>query len=74
MVYTRSNIQLDDLKSKPHGRNILRGLINCAFGVHFYPPPGPEHYKPLFLDRFHGYTHTNDNHRKNDETKTARFV
>ena len=36
-----------DLKSKPHGRKILRDLIDHVIGVCFYPPPGSENYKLL---------------------------
>ena len=54
MVDTRSNIQLVDLNSKPHGGKIIR-----------YPPSGFEHHKHLYLYRFHGTTklqvHSHDN-------------
>ena len=36
-------MQLADLNSKPHGRNILRGIINYVIVVCFYPTPGSEH-------------------------------
>ena len=44
MIDTRSNMQLDDLNSKPHGGKSLRDPIDRAIGVHFYPPPRSEHY------------------------------
>ena len=56
----RSNMQLADINSKPHVGKILKDLIERVIGVCFYPPPVPEHYKLLCLDRFHGYTHIND--------------
>ena len=68
MVYTRSNIQLADLNSKPHGGQSIGYIIDRAIGVHFYPPPGPEHYKLLRLDRFHGCT----NHQSPSNDKNSR--
>ena len=62
-------MQLVDINSKYHGGKILRDIIDCAIGFHFYYIPGLEHYKLLFLDRFHGSTHTNDNHINNNENK-----
>ena len=62
-------MKLSDLNSNPHGVKSLRDLINFKIGFLFYPTPGSEHYKLLQLDRFHGYTHINDNHRKNSEKK-----
>ena len=38
MVDKRSNMQLSYLNSKPHGRKILRNLIDRAIGARFYPP------------------------------------
>ena len=73
MLDTRSNMQLADLNSKPHSGKSLRYLIYCVFGVHLYPPPGLEQYKILFLYKFHGPPHINDNHRKNNEKKSARI-
>ena len=35
MIDTRSNMQLYDLNSKPHGGKSLRDLIDPAIGVHF---------------------------------------
>ena len=40
MVDTRSNMQLSDLKSKPHGGKSLRNIIDRAIGSRLYPPPG----------------------------------
>ena len=67
-------MQLSDLNSNPHGRKSLRDIIYHAIGVHFYPPPGSEHYKLIFLEKFHGTSHIIDNHRKNNKTKIASFV
>ena len=69
MVDTRSNMQLADLKSKPHGGKILRDIIERTTGDFFYPFQGSEHYNLIRLNMFHGSTHINDKHRKNDETK-----
>ena len=74
MLDTRSNMQLADLKSKPHGVKSLRYLINRDIGFYLYPPPGSEHYKYLKLDQFHGTSNIKDNHKNNNETKFARFV
>ena len=64
MVDKRSNIQPADLKYKPHRVKGLKDIIDCAIGVHFYPPPGSEHYKILCLEKLYGYNHINDKHRK----------
>ena len=53
MVGTRSNMQLADLNSNPHGGKSLRNIIDCAIVSHFYPPPGSVHHKLLLLDQFH---------------------
>ena len=53
MVDTRSNMQLADLNSKPHGGKSLRNLIDRAIEDRIYPPRGSEHYKLLCLDHFH---------------------
>ena len=45
MVDTRSNMQLADLKSKPHVEKSIINLIDHAIVDRFYPTPGPEHYK-----------------------------
>ena len=74
MVDTISNMQLADLKSKPHSGKSLRYLIDRAIGVRFYTPPESEHYKLLQLDQFHGTPHINDNHRNNNETKLEELV
>ena len=49
MVETRSNLQLSDLNSKPHGVKILQNLIYRAIGVQFYPPTGSLHYHQVWL-------------------------
>ena len=64
MVDTRSKMQLSDLNSEPHVRKSLRNLIDRTIGVCFYPPPVSQNHKLLCLDKFHEYTHINDNHRK----------
>ena len=74
MVDTRYIMQLADLNSKPHGGKILRDLIYRVIGVCFYPPPVSEYHKILLLDRFHGTSHINNSHRKNNEMKSAIFV
>ena len=55
MVDKRSNIQLADLNSNPHGGKILRDLIDHAIGSRFYPNTGSKQYKLLWLDQFHGH-------------------
>ena len=74
MVDTISNMQLADLNYKPHGRKSIRDILDRAIGVHFYPPPGSEHSKLLRLDHFHGTSHTNDNHKNNNEIRFVRIV
>ena len=75
MVYTRSNIQLADINSKPHGGQSIGYIIDRAIGVHFYPPPGPEHYKLLRLDRFHISTHhQTQSHGKPTKTIEIHYV
>ena len=59
MVYTRSNMQLTDLNSKPHGGKSLRNLIDCAIGVWFYPPPVSLYYQKIFLGQFYEPNHIN---------------
>ena len=67
MVDTRSNTQLADHKSNPHGGKSRRDLIDRDIGDHFDPPPESNHYKLLQLDQFHGPTHINNNHEKKNE-------
>ena len=74
MVNTRSNMQIYDLNSKPRGVKSLRDIIDHAIGLRFYPPPGPEHYKLLQIEWFHGPYHINDNHKKNNETTLSIIV
>ena len=50
MVNTRSNVQLADLNSKPHGGKSLRNIIDRAIGVRFNTPPGSLHYQQICLD------------------------
>ena len=70
---TRSNMQLADLNSKPHGRKILRDFIDRTIGSLLYTTPGSEHYKILRLYQLHGPYHINDNYTDNNDTKYARI-
>ena len=67
-------MQLSDLNSKPRDGKNLRDLINRKIGFRFYSPPGSEQYKLFRLDKLHGSTHINDNHKNNYEVKNASFV
>ena len=69
MVDTRSNMQLSDLNYRLHGGKGLQNLIDCAFGVQFYPPPGLLHYQLLPLGKFHGTTHISCYQRKKIDIK-----
>ena len=61
-------MQPADLDFKPHGGKGIIDTIDCMIGLHVYPPPELEHYKLIFIDRFHGSTHhqtpPHDKHRK----------
>ena len=59
MIDTRSNMQLADLNSKPHGRKIIRNFIDREIEAYFYPAPGSVHYRLICLYQFHGTTHIN---------------
>ena len=72
MVDTRSNMQLSDLNSKPHGGKSLQNLINHAIGVRFYPLPGSLHYQQLHIGHFHEPTHTNCEQNKKSEIKKTK--
>ena len=50
-------MQLAEINYKPSGGQSLRDIIDCVIGAQLYPPPGPEHYKLLCLDRLHASTH-----------------
>ena len=69
MVDTRSNMQLADINSMPHGEKILIDIIDRSIVVLLYPPLGSEHYKLLRLKRFRLYNHhqtpSHDKHNKN---------
>ena len=67
MVEVGSNMQLADLKSKPHIRKILRDIIYRIIGTRFYPTTGSEYYKPLQLEKFCVPYHINNNQQKNKE-------
>ena len=71
MVDTRSNMQLSDLNSKPHGGKSLRNLINHAIVVRFYPTPGSLRYQQFCLGQCHEPTHINcGGNKKIEITKT----
>ena len=57
MVDTRSNLQLSELNSKPHGGQSLRDIIYHVIGTHLYPTTGSGHHTLPHLDKFHGPTH-----------------
>ena len=59
--------------SNPRGGKSLSNLIDCAIGSCFYPPPGSEHYKLLWLDRFHGPSHTNNNQEKKSDNRMMKI-
>ena len=69
MVETRSNMQLADLNSNPHGEKILRDLIDFTTGPHLYYPSGSEHYRLFRIDKFYETSRINNNHENNNETK-----
>ena len=73
MVDTRSNMQLAELNYRLHGGKGLQNLIDCAFGVQFYPPPGLLHYQQLFLGQFHEPTHINYEQNKKSEIKKTKI-
>ena len=73
MVDTRSNMQLADLNSKPHGGKNLRDLIECAIVPHLYPTPGSEHYIPLWLDQFYGTYHIINNQENNNKNRILKI-
>ena len=64
MVDTRSNMQLADLKSNPHGRKSIRKIIDSPIVARLYPSPGSAHYKLLCLDKFYGPCQINCDKKK----------
>ena len=62
MVDTRSNMQLADLNSNPHGGKIHIDFIDPSIGTWFYLPPWSEQYKLIQLDQFHVPSYINNNH------------
>ena len=68
MVATRSNMQLAELKPKPHGGLSIRYLIDHKKGACLYPPPVSSHQPLLCLEKFHGTTHQQTN-SKDDSNK-----
>ena len=73
MVDTRSNMQLADLNSKPHGGKSLQNIIDRAIGAQFYPPPGSLLYQHLRLGQFHEPTHINCEQNKKSEKKRRKY-
>ena len=57
IVNTRSSMQLSELKSKPHGSQSLREIIDGTIGAWFYPQPGSNHNTLLLLNTFNWHTH-----------------
>ena len=52
---------------------MIRDIIDCPIIIRFYPPTGYEHYKPLRLERLHGYTHHQEqSHVKPDEKQLSK--
>ena len=74
MVDTRSNMQLADINSMPHGEKNLIDIIDRSIVVLLYPPPGSEHYKLLCLNRFRLSTHhQTPSHDKHSKKYQRRF-
>ena len=69
MVDTRSNMQLSDFNSKPHGVQSLIGLIDCGIRDQLYPPPCSEHHTLLCIDKLHVPTHFQVNSHDNPDAK-----
>ena len=59
MVDTRSNMQLSDLKSKPHGGKSIINIMSHSIGYRLCPPSVLVHYKLLRLEQLHGPSHIN---------------
>ena len=73
MVDTRSNMQLSDLNSKPHGGKSLRNIIGPSIGSRFYPSSESVHYKLIFLDHFHKLYYINFEKKKKSEIKMTKI-
>ena len=73
MVYTRSNMQLADLSSKPHGGKSLRNIIDRDIGARLYPFPVSVHNKILCLDQFHGPTQINFDQKNKSDIKMTKI-
>ena len=73
MVDTRSNMQLADLNSKPHGRKSIQNIIDRAIGAQLYPPSGSLHYNQLRLSQFHDPAHINCEQKKKSEIKKKKI-
>ena len=72
MVDTRSNMQLTDLKYKPHGGKILRNLIDRSIGARFYPPLVSVNYQLLHLYQFQVPSHINNDQKKKTKIKMTK--
>ena len=72
MVDTRSNMQLSDLKNRPHGGKSLRNLIYRAMGACLYPPPVSVHYKLPLLYQFHVTSHIHSEGKKKSDIKMTK--
>ena len=73
IVVTRSNMQLSDLTSKPHGGNFHRNVNYFAIGSRFYHPPVSVHYQLLSLIQFHVSTHINCGKKKKSDIKKTKI-
>ena len=47
-----SELEKEDMNTKPHGGSTLQQKILPLVGFQFYPPPNSEHYKLFQLDGF----------------------
>ena len=66
-------MELSDLNSNPRDRKSLRHFIDSSRGALFYPPSGSVNYQILFLDNFHGPTHTNCEQNNKREVKKTKI-
>ena len=54
---SKTFMQLTDLKSKPHGKPILWGVLDRVIFARFYPPLVSNHHILLCLEKVHGPNH-----------------
>ena len=73
MIDTRSNMQLADINSKPHGGKSLQNIIDRAISFRFYPPPVSLHYQQLCLCHFHEPNHINYEQKNKSEIKKTKI-